>query len=363
MNSRNARATPPRRAAKGQGSIRQRSTGRWEGTVDLGVGVDGRRVKRSVSAVTRAEVVRRMAEVKADAGGQAVKLDKTATIGDALDAHLAHLENRHAAGNLGDSGLDTWRAAAKRCASIRAMRLDALTPAAIELWAAGLPGAGSTRRKTFLVLAGAARTARRDKLAPPGWDPFEGVTAPSGDPDKERAHATAGDVKAILEAADGPWRAMWAILACTGLRPGECRRLDWSDVDLDGQALRVERPGRGKNTTSVRRVPLIPQALDAVVELHDAAGRPAAGPLFPNTKGVPVDRWRQIEAFAEVAPAGLTPHSLRHGAATRMLEAGVPVHEVAAILGHATPTQTLTTYAHSVEKARRGALEVLGSGA
>ncbi len=39
-------------------------------------------------------------------------------------------------------------------------------------------------------------------------------------------------------------------------------------------------------------------------------------------------------------------HDLRHYAATGALANGIPSHEVAAYLGHATPAVTLTIYAH-----------------
>ena len=62
-----------------------------------------------------------------------------------------------------------------------------------------------------------------------------------------------------------------------------------------------------------------------------------------------------IRHFKAVLP-DLTPHSLRHGAATRLLDAGVPVHDVAAILGHSTPSITLSVYAHSVSQRQAEAL-------
>jgi integrase len=51
-------------------------------------------------------------------------------------------------------------------------------------------------------------------------------------------------------------------------------------------------------------------------------------------------------------PDGLLPparlHDLRHVHATTLLLAGVPVHVVAARLGHADPSVTLRVYAHVI---------------
>ncbi len=43
-----------------------------------------------------------------------------------------------------------------------------------------------------------------------------------------------------------------------------------------------------------------------------------------------------------------TVHALRHTFASRLLSAGVPVHIVAALLGHTSPNITLSVYAHAI---------------
>jgi integrase len=51
-------------------------------------------------------------------------------------------------------------------------------------------------------------------------------------------------------------------------------------------------------------------------------------------------------------------HDLRHIHATTLLLAGVPVHVVAARLGHADPAITLRVYAHVIHEAEVAAAEV-----
>ncbi|GAB3960101.1 hypothetical protein GCM10029978_008510 [Actinoallomurus acanthiterrae] len=51
-------------------------------------------------------------------------------------------------------------------------------------------------------------------------------------------------------------------------------------------------------------------------------------------------------------------HDLRHIHATTLLLAGVPVHVVAARLGHADPAITLRVYAHVVRSAETAAADV-----
>ncbi|MFC4592421.1 tyrosine-type recombinase/integrase [Sphaerisporangium corydalis] len=51
-------------------------------------------------------------------------------------------------------------------------------------------------------------------------------------------------------------------------------------------------------------------------------------------------------------------HDLRHVHATTLLLAGVPVHVVAARLGHADPSITLRAYAHVIRTAEASAAEI-----
>jgi len=51
-------------------------------------------------------------------------------------------------------------------------------------------------------------------------------------------------------------------------------------------------------------------------------------------------------------------HDLRHLHATTLLLSGVPVHVVAARLGHADPAITLRVYAHLIRSAETAAAEI-----
>ena len=316
--------------------IRQRPNGRWEAQVSLGFSADGTRIRRSISAASEAELHARINQL----------LAPVYTVGDLLDAHLVMQEHRAAMGLITLGTLYGWQYAAKRVGPLRDTAADTLTVSQAAAWAASLKGSPSTRRKTFQVVAGAFRG--RDH------NPFADLPAPSGKT-SEAAHATAGDVATILARSQFPWKALWTLLAYTGMRPGEARCLRWEHVDLHIGSARILA---GKTVRSVRQVPLLPIVVDCLTQF---AGECSSAWLFPGRSG-PVDRWTMNRAFRKVAPPGLKPHSLRHGVATRLLTAGIPVHEVAAILGHSSPSVTLDTYAHSVPTGRISALEVLTVG-
>jgi site-specific recombinase XerD len=73
--------------------------------------------------------------------------------------------------------------------------------------------------------------------------------------------------------------------------------------------------------------------------------------LFPNRRGdTPVDERVLRKSFAAAAaaadvPPGITPHSLRHSYATRLMENGVEIRVVQILLGHAR-IATTAIYTH-----------------
>jgi hypothetical protein len=108
---------------------------------------------------------------------------------------------------------------------------------------------------------------------------------------------------------------------------------------------------------------------------HSARYKPASlayGSVYQNTDdaiftdelGRRVTPMAATCAFKRIArKAGVSTtrlHDCRHTAATALLLAGVDVRTAAGLLGHASPTVTLSTYAHLMPEAQRDAVERLG---
>lgn len=141
-------------------------------------------------------------------------------------------------------------------------------------------------------------------------------------------------------------------LAYTGLRWGEAVALERQHVDLGRRVVAVEQAYSDVNgqlilgppkTHQVREVPM-PSFVAESITL------PASGPVFPAARG----GVRRSTAYrrsifdrgvlaAGVAP--LTPHDLRHTAASLAVSAGANVIVLAAMLGHRDPSETLNRYA------------------
>jgi integrase/recombinase XerD len=148
-------------------------------------------------------------------------------------------------------------------------------------------------------------------------------------------------------------RAILELLYGTAVRVGECERLDLADVDL-GKGLVMIRSGKGKKD---RIVPIVGRAA-AAVDLYLREARslllkdPRERALFLNRRGARVNVKRiQDLVRTNAKAAGLeirvTPHTLRHGCATHLLQGGADVRHVQQLLGHAN-VQTTALYTHVV---------------
>lgn len=148
-------------------------------------------------------------------------------------------------------------------------------------------------------------------------------------------------------------RAILELLYGTAIRVGECERLDVEDADL-GKGLLAVRSGKGRKD---RIVPLVGRAAEAL-ELYLREARPQLlrdprePALFLNRVGVRMNVKRiQDLVRANAKAAGLdirvTPHTLRHGCATHLLQGGADVRHVQALLGHAS-VATTAVYTHVV---------------
>ncbi|MFD0772613.1 tyrosine-type recombinase/integrase [Streptomonospora algeriensis] len=161
-------------------------------------------------------------------------------------------------------------------------------------------------------------------------------------------------------AASAVNRALVLLLAYTGLRWSEAAALHVGRVDLERRRIRVavtfsevkgeaiEQPPK----TGARRTVPVPASL--VPELKPLVeGRDSDAYVFTTKRGAPlrIHNWRMREfnkarAEAGLDGMGLTPHKLRHTAASLAIAAGADVKVVQQMLGHTTATMTLDTYGH-----------------
>lgn len=160
------------------------------------------------------------------------------------------------------------------------------------------------------------------------------------------------EVERILESPDITTplgrrdRAILEFMYASGTRVAETVGLDLTDIDLEERVALVT--GKG---TKQRLVPVGRQAVDALERyLPDRRavlrGRPDPGAAFLNNRGGRLTRqgvWgivRKAAKRAGIAPDTVSPHVLRHSAATHMVEGGADLRSVQEMLGHASISTT-----------------------
>jgi tyrosine recombinase XerC len=299
----------------------------------------------------------------------------------ALEAFVAHLRD--------ERGLSAHTVAAYRRDMAQflqfAGRAGVTDPAQVEplllrrflalLRTRGL-AAASIARKAAALRSGFRFLARRGLVAD---DPAAGLGVPRG-PRRLPVVLKQRQVDRLLagpEPVDPVGlrdRAILELLYATGIRVGELCGLRLGDVDLAADTVLVL--GKGAKQ---RIVPFGEPARAALLEylvngraamLPDPsragaatrAPRPDSGAdgdvLFFNRRGRPMTQ-RDVRGMLERyrvaagAPAGTSPHTLRHSFATHLLEGGADLRAVQELLGHVALTTT-QTYTHvSNERLRR----------
>ena len=166
-----------------------------------------------------------------------------------------------------------------------------------------------------------------------------------------RTIAETGDANAIRD------RLVFEMLYATGCRVSELSSLDLLSVDLGRNIIRVM--GKGSKERVVPFGLPARDALDAWLEVRSTL-QPAPGEqaLLINAKGkrLGVRAIYQLVAGLLIdTPTGVAgPHTLRHTAATHLLDGGADLRAVQELLGHAS-LSTTQIYTHvSVERLRDG---------
>jgi len=172
------------------------------------------------------------------------------------------------------------------------------------------------------------------------------------------------EVKALLEAPKNlGHRAILATMYGAGLRVSEVTSLKVSDLDRERRVIWV-RGGKGHKDRQV----MLAEPLREVLAAYWRWKRPTDW-LFPGERpGAHLSRetvFRNCRAAAQAAGIAkpVHPHSLRHAFATHLLDEGVNLLVIQALLGHAH-LKTTARYLHLSDTAIRSTkspLEMLGS--
>jgi integrase len=160
----------------------------------------------------------------------------------------------------------------------------------------------------------------------------------------------------LIAAAPAAYQDVIAFLASTGARVSEALALRWGGLDLAGRE--VTLPGT-KSASSIRTITIPGSLVARLAALKlQTADTSAAAPVFQTTTGTAMDRHNVTRRglWAACTRAGLprvSPHALRHGHGSALLEQGWSLPAVSRRLGHRNTQVTATVYAHELRSLER----------
>jgi integrase len=243
-----------------------------------------------------------------------------------------------------------------------ATQLGSLSRLQVQQWAAQLDGAPDSIRKTVNVLSGALQLAVEDGRL--SSNPAHRLKLPRVVKSGKR-YLTHDQVAALAREVGerSAGRALGydvavLVLAYCGLRWGELAGLRASDIDLTRRRLHVRQtivtdkgyprvePPKDYEHRAIALPEFLVRGLVRVLQ-----GRTDPLPVFKGARTASHLRNHVFRngwfdpASAAIGLEGLTPHGLRHTAASLAVGAGANVKAVQRMLGHASAAMTLDTYA------------------
>jgi integrase len=185
-------------------------------------------------------------------------------------------------------------------------------------------------------------------------------------PDVEQRWFTPGEVRRIIDAAEGKYKVLFHLAGHTGMRCGELCALRVEDLKLDQGVVEVTRSvwngldGKTKTRAGKRVV-----YLDSVTVqiLRDFLAGRQTGRVFQSRSGRPLLSQDINRKFLKPIckrlgiPVG-TMHAFRHGRASQMQTAGLPGDFVTSQIGHSSLKVT-SIYTHFEHEKKRALAEQL----
>ena len=353
----------------GDGTLRLRKDGRWEGRVVIGYDDKGLPVTKGVTSKDKAECLAKLDALKAECGIVAGKARPDMPFGDWM--HLWYQTWSKPALRITTQQAYEGRIYKHIIPGIGRIPLNKLQQSDLQQFYADLKKKGRLTRVEYYGPGLSDRMVRSchatcrtalEKAVAEGLIPINPAVGCKLPPKKagEMQVLTHEEMQRFLiQAKENDFYELALLELATGMRRGEICALRWDDLNFRTDALRIERQvirvagslhiSEPKTKNSSRTVILPPVVMNVLKELK---ARTDSEWIFPSPvlDGSPVDpqsvyrKMKKVLARAECK--NIRFHDLWHTFATTALEHGMDVKTLSAIIGHVSSATTIDIYSH-----------------
>ena len=375
-----------KRRPSGDGMVRKREDGRWEGRIVVGHKNNGNPIYRYVLAKTQSELTQKLhnkIEMYRDAD---LCEDCNMLLSEWLDKWI----KEYIMCSVRPNTLSNYTMMIKNQINpyLGKRPLSSLTTQEIQKIYNTIKKSGRVKfdkkhgkqladsmvRKVHMMLHEALDVAVQNKLIIS--NPTNGTTLPKNNyAPKQILNDEQLDKFIEIIKSDGKWYDFFYTEITTGLRKGEICGLKWEDFNAQTRTLKICRSigkdingkmliGDTKTGNGVREI-ILPQSTADL--LRSRKKNAASEWIFPNMRKPekpihPQSAYVRLKAILQ--RAGLPSigfHNLRHTFATHAIAGGVDAKTLSGILGHANASFTLDTYTHVTTDMQKSAARIVGN--
>ena len=373
-----------KRRPSGDGLVRKRADGRWEGRIVVGHKEDGKPIYRSVFAEKQSDLMPKLHELKDQYAGVELTEDSSITLGEWLGRWLEEykkptLRPSTYAGYSKDIAnhilpyLGCKRLTQLKTADIQKHYNRLLESGRMKDNGQGKGLSNATVRGIHMVLREALDSAVREGLIPK--NPADG-TSPPKIYRNEKQVLTKDQLETFIKLIEGDeeWYDFFYTEIITGMRQGEICGLRWEDFDREKRTLRVARSvdfvnkelviGETK-TEDGKRTIYLPDSLWHILAERQRQKGGFSDWIFPNLLKPewplnPSRAYRQLKKLLEIGELpSIRFHDLRHTFTSHAANSGIAPKTLSEIVGHSKASFTLDHYAHVTSDMQKNAANIV----
>ena len=369
----------------GDGLVRKRDDGRWEGRIVVGHKEDGTPIFRYVFGKTQRELTKKLHAKILEFRGVELSEESSMTLTEWLEKWLTEYK----VNTIRESTLERYRTDLTNhviprlgCKKISFITTNDIQKMYVDIKEngrihnrneKGTALSDSVVRSIHMMLHQAFEDAVKERLI--SKNPTKGTTIPKKSRgelqvlNKEQLDRFLAEVD-----KDDIWRDFFYTELTTGLRRGEICGLKWCDFDEKRGTLSICRNATAKKgggvsigetkTDTGNRLIYLPESTVKMLKKRKKQALTEwifPNPYRPEAPMLPNSAYQKLKKILKSADLpSIRFHDLRHTFATHALTSGVDAKTLSKILGHTNASFTLDTYTHVTSDMQERAANIVG---